>query len=100
MNHPLARVIAAGLVFIVSFTTVPLASAQQQQPAPDQPTSQAPPPSDQSSQSPDATAPNHQPPVELPENPGRGDTSQPAATTQAPPSQPKAEPNGTAVAPP
>ncbi len=102
MNRPLAQAIATSLVFIVSLATAPLVSAQEQQPA----TSQlASPPSqnDQASQNgpQDNTTPqSHQPPVELPENPGRSNAPQPPATAPAQPSGTKTEPNGTAVAPP
>src|SRR5437016_1196381 len=100
MNRTLARAIASSLVTIVSFTTAPLMCAQQ---LGDTPSTQASPaqPAQTSQQN---TAPqNHQPPVELPENPGQNNTTQPRTTapvgTQATPQQ-RTEPNGTAVAPP
>ena len=110
MNRTLARAIAGPLVLIVSFATAPLVCAQEAgdttaaQAAPAQ-GSQTPPATQD--QQPAQTAPqeqtpaNHQPPVELPENPGRSNTQEPAnnapTSTQQP--QQKAEPNGTAVAP-
>lgn len=110
MNQTLARAIVGPLVLIVSFTTAPLAFAQQAGDAP-QPQS-APAQNSQAQpatqdQQPAQTAPqdqapaNHQPPVELPESPGRSNTNAPAnnaPTAQQPPQQ-KQEPNGTAVAP-
>jgi hypothetical protein len=100
MNRTLARAIASSLVTIVSFTTAPLACAQQGgDPAPAQ---TAPAQPAQTSQQ-DTAPQNHQPPVELPENPGQNNTTQPSTTTpnvtQAAPQQ-RIEPNGTAVAPP
>jgi hypothetical protein len=101
MNRPVARAIATILVFVVSFTTA-LVSAQEQQPASDPPG-----PATSQSQAPTATAPqdsttpsSHQPPVELPDNPGRSNAPQQPATTPAQSTQRKIEPNGTAVAPP
>ncbi len=98
MSRTVARAIASSLVLIVSFTTAPLASAQSQQPSPDQEPSQSGS-GQQSSQTPD-TAPQsgHQPPIELPENPGRSNAPQPKTAPAQPAQQP--EPNGTAVAPP
>lgn len=112
MNRTLARAIVGPLVLIVSFTTAPLVFAQQAtdapqaQTAPTQPADQNQPASQ--SQQPTSTAPqdqtpaNHQPPVELPENPGQNNTNQPlnnAPASTQPPQQQKPEPNGTAVAP-
>lgn len=111
MNRTLARAIAGPLVLIVSFTTAPLVCAQstdapQAQAAPSQGSSQTQPadPQQQPAQATpqDQNPSTHQPPVELPENPGRGTTTEPtnnapAATQSAP--QEKQEPNGTAVAP-
>lgn len=110
MNQTLARAIVGPLVLIVSFTTAPLAFAQQ---AGDAPQPQAAPAQNSQAQpatqdqQPAQTAPqdqapaNHQPPVELPENPGRSNTNAPAnnAPTAQQPQQQKQEPNGTAVAP-
>jgi len=99
MNRPLARAVATGLVVIVSFTTAPLVCAQEQQPTSDQAGAQSP--QNQPTTPQDGTAPStHQPPVELPENPGRSNAPEQPATTPAQPEQPKTEPNGTAVAPP
>ena len=99
MNRPLARAVASSLVLIVSFTTAPLVCAQEQQPAKEQagtPSPQTQPPGPQ-----DGTTPStHQPPVELPENPGRSNLPEQPATPPTQQSQPKTEPNGTAVAPP
>ncbi len=111
MNRTLARAIAGPLVLIVSFTTAPLVFAQQPadapqaQTAPSQEDTQAQPAGP--AQQPAATAPQdqnpgtHQPPVELPESPGRGSTSnEPANNAPAQqPQQQRQEPNGTAVAP-
>ena len=111
MNRTLARAIACALALIVSFATVPLGCAQQ--PA-GSPPAQAPtaastgtPPAGQgqgnAQASPQETnSSNHQPTVELPENPGRSNAPTPAANPPAPSQQPqeqKPEPNGTAVAP-
>jgi hypothetical protein len=112
MNRTLARAIVSPLVLIVSFTTAPLVCAQdagapgQPQAESSQPTPQEQPASP--NQQPAQTAPqeqtpaNHQPAVELPENPGRNNTNEPEnntpTSTQAPQQQ-KQEPNGTAVAP-
>jgi hypothetical protein len=96
MNRPLARAVAISLALIVSFTTAPLVCGQEQQPA-----DQAQAPQSQTSTPQDGTTPsNHQPPVELPDNPGRGNAPEQPATKPTPASQPKIEPNGTAVAPP
>ncbi len=102
MNRPLARAVAISVVFIVSFTTAQLVCAQAQQ----TPTDQTQSPGSQN-QAPTQTEPqgsttpsSHQPPVELPENPGRSNVPQQPATIPAQSSQPKTEPNGTAVAPP
>lgn len=108
MNRTLARAIAGPLVLIVSFTTAPLVCAQeagnpQAQAAPSQNTQQTP---DQN-QAPAQAAPQnqnpspHQPPVELPENPGHGNTNEPANNPPVSTTQPQQqqEPNGTAVAP-
>ena len=111
MNRTLARAIAGCLVLIVSFATAPLVCAQstdapQAQAAPSQGTGQTEPADPQ--QQPAKTTPqdqtpsSHQPPVELPENPGRSTTNEPANNTPAsaqPAQQEKQEPNGTAVAP-
>jgi len=99
MRRILARVVVSSLVVILSFTTVPLTFAQSQQPASDQQTSQAG--SEQQPSQTRDTAPQsgHQPPVELPENPGRSNAPPPTTTTPTQPAQ-KPEPNGTAVAPP
>src|SRR5436305_1392805 len=99
MNRPLAQAIASSLVLIVSFTTAPLLVGQDRQPATDQARSQSAQNQPATPQD-GTTSPNHQPPVELPENPGRSNTAEQPATTPAQPSQPKIEPNGTAVAPP
>jgi len=106
MNRTLARAIAGPLALIVSFATAPLMCAQQ----PTDSASQAQPAATGNSapqaQAPAQTAPpdqstptTHQPPVELPENPGRTSTTAPnTAPVQQQPQQ-KPEPNGTAVAP-
>jgi hypothetical protein len=110
MNRTLARAMACALAVIVSFATVPLGRAQA--PASSAP-SQAPTAGPTETQpagqaqgnpqaSPQETNPsNHQPPVELPENPGRNNAPAPAANAPAPaqPQEQKPEPNGTAVAP-
>ena len=82
MNRTLARAMAWVLVLIVSFTTAPLASAQDG-------TAQTPAPT-----TPETNPSNHKPAVELPENPGQSNRKAPAAEQPA-----KPEPNGTAVAP-
>src|SRR6476660_8229796 len=110
MNRTLARAIACALVLIVSFATVPLAPAQQPAdstppPAvPEKGSTEAQPAQGTTQAPPQETNPaNHQPPVELPENPGRSNTPPPAANAPAPAQQQgqeqKPEPNGTAVAP-
>jgi len=99
MRRTLARAVASSVVVILSITTTPMTFAQSQQPASNQQTSPSGP-EQQPSRSPDATPQSgHQPPIELPENPGRSNT--PQSTTPAP-TQPatQPEPNGTAVAPP
>jgi hypothetical protein len=111
MSRTLARAIASSLVLVVSFATVPLVNSQQ--PAASQP-AQAPatgstgtqpdaPGQGSAQAAPQETNPtNHQPPVELPESPGRSNTPEPAGNAPAPvPSgqQQRPEPNGTAVAP-
>jgi hypothetical protein len=111
MSRTLARAIASSLVLVVSFATVPLVNSQQ--PAAAQPaqapatgstgTQPAAPGQGSAQAAPQETNPtNHQPPVELPENPGRSNTPEPAGKAPAPvPSgqQQRPEPNGTAVAP-
>jgi len=110
MNRTLARAIACSLVLVVSFTTVPLLNSQQpaepaQAPAAGSTGTQPAAPGEGSAQAtPQETNPtNHQPAVELPENPGRSKTPEPAGNAPAPaPSgqqQQRPEPNGTAVAP-
>ncbi len=111
MNRTLARAIESFLVLVVSFTTAPLVFAQtavsQTAQAPSAQTS-SPAPSAPQNQQPAQTAPqetspsNHEPPVELPENPGRSNTTgqNPTAPASAQSTtQQKPEPNGTAVAP-
>ncbi|HTM36324.1 MAG TPA: hypothetical protein VL156_06225 [Terriglobales bacterium] len=109
MNRTLARAVACALALIVSFATVPLVRAQEpassaQAPtagtAVTQPAGQAQGNSQASPQ--ESTPSSHQPPVELPENPGRNNAPAPPASAPAPSQQPqeqKPEPNGTAVAP-
>ena len=107
MNRTLARAIASLLALVVSFATVPLLHAQN--PADPAPTQAAPTGSTETQQgqgtaqsSPQETNPGaHQPPVELPENPGRSNAPQPPANAPTPTqqTQQKQEPNGTAVAP-
>jgi hypothetical protein len=94
MNRTLARAIACALVWIVSFAPVPLVRAQQPadptpQPAvPEKGSTETQPAQGTTQAPPQETNPaNHQPPVELPENPGQSGQGQ------------KPEPNGTAVAP-
>jgi hypothetical protein len=110
MNRTLARAIAGPVVLIVSFTTAPLVCAQQAGDAPQAQTAPAQNSQTQPAtqdQQPAQTAPqnqapaNHQPPVELPENPGQSNTNEPANNAPTPAQQPqqKQEPNGTAVAP-
>ena len=101
MKPPLARAVASSLALLICFTTAPLLSAQSQQP-PDQSASQPAANQQQPQTGSQTTSPSssHQPTVELPENPGRGNVPQQTATApvQQPPA--KTEPNGTAVAPP
>ncbi len=85
MKHIFLRATGSLLIFVLSSTTEPLFA---QQPAPP----------DQPSQN------TTQPPIELPENPGR--SSQPVPNTAAPPSTTQSnvpslpkQPSGTAVAP-
>jgi hypothetical protein len=104
MNRTLARAIASPVVLIVSFATVPLVSAQD--------SAQAAPAAGSIAQgqgsaqsTPQETNPsNHQPPVEMPENPGRNDTQQPAANAPAPQVETSggaaSKPAGVAIAPP
>jgi len=102
MNRTLARAIASPVVLIVSFATVPLVRAQDSaQAAPAAGSIEAQAQGSAQSRPQETNPSNHQPPVELPENPGRNDTQQPAANAPAPNQQPqqKQEPNGTAVAP-
>src|SRR5579884_1511945 len=87
MKRILLRATGCLLIFILSGTTEVL-MAQQQTPAPQEPAQNAP-----------------LPPVELPDNPGSGNTA-PAATQAGPAAQPSApqqqapkQPSGTAVAP-
>jgi FtsZ-interacting cell division protein ZipA len=100
MNRTLARAIGSVLIFIVSFTTAPVLAAQEATaPAQAAPASRESGAQGQNSAQTAAqqTSPtSHQPPVELPENPGRSTTepsNAPAAQSEKP------EPNGTAVAP-
>jgi len=108
MNRTLARAIAGPLVLILSFTTAPLVCAQesgnpQAQAAPSQGTQPTPDQNQAPAQAPpqDQSPSTHQPPVELPENPGHGNANEPAPNAPASPTQPvqQQEPNGTAVAP-
>lgn len=112
MNRTLARAIAGPLVLIVSFTMAPLVCAQQTGDAPQAQTapaqdSQTKPAAQDQQTAPTApqeqTPASHQPPVELPENPGQNNTNQPAngapTSAQQPQQQQTQEPNGTAVAP-
>ena len=109
MNRTLARAIACALVWIVSFAPVPLVRAQQPadptpQPAvPEKGSTETQPAQGTTQAPPQETNPaNHQPPVELPENPGRNNPPPPAANAPAPAQSgqgQKPEPNGTAVAP-
>ena len=81
MNRIVHRATVCSLIFLLSAAAQPLA-AQQQQPEPQ------------------ATQNSTQPPIELPENPGRSST--PAANTPAPQNNappPAQQPSGTAVAP-
>ncbi len=98
MNRTLARAIAPVLVLIVSFTTAPLVCAQESA-TPAQNNSAQKPAGDQTpaQTAPETNPSNHQPAVELPENPGQSNKNAPAEKQPAPP--PKPEPNGTAVAP-
>ena len=97
MRTTLARAIAGPLALILSFATAPLVCAQQQNsttPNNAQPAAQNAPQQ--------STPSNHQPPVELPENPGQGGASQPGQNSSQPsPTQQeqRPEPSGTAVAP-
>jgi len=101
MKRTLARAVASTLALLVCFTTAPPLSAQSQQPA-DQPTSQPAANQQQPQTGSQTTIPSgsHQPPVELPENPGRSNAPQQTTATPAQQSPAKTEPNGTAVAPP
>lgn len=97
MKRTLARAIASVLVLVVSFTTAPLVCGQEtatpaqgdsdQKPTGGQAPAQA---------APETNPSNHQPAVELPENPGRSGEN---ATVSPQPAPAKPEPNGTAVAP-
>ena len=102
MNRTLAQAIAFPLVLIVSFTTTPLVFAQtgntgsqptQTDPVTTNGTPAQTAPADQNNPA------NHQPPVELPDNPGRSNTTESTPAPAQQQSQPKPEPNGTAVAP-
>lgn len=107
MNRTLARAMVSPVVLIVSFATVPRVGAQDSsQAAPAAGSIEARPAAQgqgSAQTTPQDTNPsNHQPPVELPENPGRNNAPQPAANPPAPNQQQpqqKQEPNGTAVAP-
>src|SRR5690349_19093526 len=102
MNRTLARAIVSPLVLIVSFTTAPLVCAQgtgaaeqpqvasSQTTPQEQPATQNQPPAQTAP--PEQTPANHQPAVELPENPGRNNTTNEPAnntptSTQAPQQQ-------------
>jgi len=95
MNRTIRGVVAGLLVLIVSSATEPLV-AQQSSDTPSAPAAQQTPPGQST-----------QPPVELPENPGKSSPNptpaaqQPPAETAAPaPGSAPQQPNGTAVAPP
>lgn len=89
MKRMFLRAIGTLLIFLLSTTTEPLFAQQQPTPAPEQPAQNT-----------------TEPPIELPENPGRStapaeSTSPPAAQTapQTGASQLPKQPSGTAVAP-
>jgi hypothetical protein len=96
MKRTLGRAVAVSLVWIVSGTMEPLLVAQQSAPS-----TQAPPAT--GAQSNDSG--QYTPPVELPDNPGRGQSPQdesaaPPPAQSSPTQTTTKQPSGTAVAPP